>query len=116
MLVSFALALALKPSSLPQPFIVEIGIPIDPDFASLGRPNEPLGLHDDDDLSAAHPQWAGLRDVYWSPDMGAAMAKPPVKVKSRDVVLFKASRGVRLERVYEAVKGSITRRRRAGGN
>jgi UDP-N-acetylmuramyl pentapeptide synthase len=36
-----------------------------------------------------------------------------VKVRSRDVVLFKASRAMRLERVYESVRGDIQGRRRS---
>ena len=55
---------------------------------------------------------AGLRNVHWSPSVVEAVEKPPVKVKSRDVVLFKASRAMALERVYDAVKGGIERRRR----
>ena len=55
---------------------------------------------------------AGVRSVFWSPDVAEAVARPPLAVKDRDVVLFKASRGVRLERVYDAVKGSIKARRR----
>ena len=55
---------------------------------------------------------AGLRNVHWSPNVTAAMERPPLRVKSRDVVLFKASRAMRLERVYDAVKGEIEGRRR----
>jgi len=55
---------------------------------------------------------AGLRNVHWSPSVADAVETPPVKVKSRDVVLFKASRAMALERVYDAVKGGIERRRR----
>ena len=55
---------------------------------------------------------AGLRNVHWSPSVTDAVQKPPVKVKSRDVVLFKASRAMALERVYDAVKGGIEQRRR----
>jgi UDP-N-acetylmuramoyl-tripeptide--D-alanyl-D-alanine ligase len=55
---------------------------------------------------------AGLRNVHWSPSVKEAVEKPPVKVKSRDVVLFKASRAMALERVYDAVKGGIEQRRR----
>ncbi|MHC4549109.1 MAG: UDP-N-acetylmuramoyl-tripeptide--D-alanyl-D-alanine ligase [Planctomycetota bacterium] len=56
---------------------------------------------------------AGLRAVHWSPNVTDAMQRPPVRVRSRDVVLFKASRAMRLERVYEAVKGEIVDRRRS---
>jgi len=59
---------------------------------------------------------AGLREVFWSPTVDAAMEKPAVKVKSRDVVLFKASRGMQLERVYDAVKDDLERRRRPPRN
>jgi UDP-N-acetylmuramyl pentapeptide synthase len=55
---------------------------------------------------------AGLRNVHWSPSVAEAVEKPPIRVKSRDVVLFKASRGMALERVYDAVKGGIEQRRR----
>ena len=56
---------------------------------------------------------AGLKHVHWSPNVTEAIASPPVKVKSRDVVLFKASRAMRLERVYESVRGDIQGRRRS---
>jgi len=55
---------------------------------------------------------AGLRNVHWSRSVTEAVESPPVKVKSRDVVLFKASRAMALERVYDAVKGGIELRRR----
>jgi UDP-N-acetylmuramoyl-tripeptide--D-alanyl-D-alanine ligase len=55
---------------------------------------------------------AGLRNVHWSPSVADAVEKPPVRVKSRDVVLFKASRAMALERVYDAIKGGIEQRRR----
>ncbi len=55
---------------------------------------------------------AGLRNVHWSPSVAEAVEKPPIRVKSRDVVLFKASRAMALERVYDAVKGGIEQRRR----
>jgi len=55
---------------------------------------------------------AGLRNVHWSPTVADAVERPPVKVKSKDVVLFKASRAMGLERVYEAIKGDINQRRR----
>jgi len=55
---------------------------------------------------------AGLRNVHWSPSVAEAVRRPPVKVKSRDLVLFKASRAVGLERVYDAIKGDIKQRRR----
>ena len=58
---------------------------------------------------------AGLRSVHWSPDVTDAMQRPPVRVKSRDVVLFKASRAMRLERVYDAIKDDIVGRRRERG-
>jgi len=64
------------------------------------------------EATAAAARDAGLRHVHWSPDVEAAAKRPPVKVKSRDVVLFKGSRGMRLERVYEAVKTAIELRRR----
>jgi UDP-N-acetylmuramoyl-tripeptide--D-alanyl-D-alanine ligase len=55
---------------------------------------------------------AGLRKVHWSPSVKEAVEHPAVRVKSRDVVLFKASRAMALERVYEAIKGEIEQRRR----
>jgi UDP-N-acetylmuramoyl-tripeptide--D-alanyl-D-alanine ligase len=55
---------------------------------------------------------AGLRHVHWSPSVTEAVERPPVRVKSRDVVLFKASRAMALERVYEVVKEGIEQRRR----
>jgi UDP-N-acetylmuramoyl-tripeptide--D-alanyl-D-alanine ligase len=58
---------------------------------------------------------AGVRHVHWSRDVGEAMARPPLKVRSRDVVLFKASRAMRLERVYDAVKSDLEDRRRPRG-
>jgi UDP-N-acetylmuramoyl-tripeptide--D-alanyl-D-alanine ligase len=57
---------------------------------------------------------AGLRNVHWSPSVKEAVEAPPVKVKSRDVVLFKASRAMALERVYDVIKGGIEQRRRPG--
>ncbi|MHC4339916.1 MAG: UDP-N-acetylmuramoyl-tripeptide--D-alanyl-D-alanine ligase [Planctomycetota bacterium] len=55
---------------------------------------------------------AGLKEVHWSPDVRQALQDPPFQPRSRDVVLFKASRGVGLERVYEAVRDDLVRRRR----
>lgn len=55
---------------------------------------------------------AGLRDVHWSPSVADALESPAIRVRSRDVVLFKASRAMALERVYDAVKHGIARRRR----
>ncbi len=55
---------------------------------------------------------AGLRDVHWSPDVPAALADMPVATRQGDVILFKASRGVRIERVYDAVKEQAEGRRR----
>jgi len=55
---------------------------------------------------------AGCRQVFWSPDVVRAMEDPPFLPRSRDVVLFKASRGVRLERVFDSIKEQISRRRR----
>jgi len=54
---------------------------------------------------------AGLREVHWSKDVPAALEEFPFSPKSGDVVLFKASRGVRIERVYDAVKAVVTERR-----
>ncbi len=56
---------------------------------------------------------AGLKNVHWTPDVKSAIEKPPFKPRARDVVLFKASRGVRLERVYDAVRNELVDRRRA---
>ncbi|MDH3591405.1 MAG: UDP-N-acetylmuramoyl-tripeptide--D-alanyl-D-alanine ligase, partial [Planctomycetota bacterium] len=55
---------------------------------------------------------AGVRHVHWSSDVEAAMAHPPLRVKSRDVVLFKASRAMQFERLYDAVKKDVESRRR----
>jgi len=56
---------------------------------------------------------AGMKDVHWTPDVKTAMEQPPFRPRARDVVLFKASRGVRLERVHAAVKQELLDRRRA---
>jgi UDP-N-acetylmuramoyl-tripeptide--D-alanyl-D-alanine ligase len=53
---------------------------------------------------------AGMTRVHWSPDVRRALEEPPFKPRSRDVVLFKASRGVGLERVYEAVRQGLALR------
>jgi UDP-N-acetylmuramoyl-tripeptide--D-alanyl-D-alanine ligase len=55
---------------------------------------------------------AGMKIVHWSPDVPTAMAEFPIRARSGDVILFKASRGVRLERVYEDMKAQIIARRR----
>lgn len=55
---------------------------------------------------------AGLKEVFWSESVSSAVKSLPFMPKSRDVVLFKASRGVRLERVYDAVKSGLVQRRR----
>ena len=55
---------------------------------------------------------AGMKAVHWSGNVTQAVEELPFLPRSRDVVLFKASRGVRLERVYDAVKGGLVRRRR----
>ncbi len=55
---------------------------------------------------------AGVREVHWSPDVTRALADAPITPRARDVVLFKASRGVRLERVYESVRERLLQRRR----
>ncbi len=55
---------------------------------------------------------AGVRDVHWSPDVMSAQNDPKVRVRSRDVVLFKASRAMRLERLYDTVKADVQSRRR----
>ena len=55
---------------------------------------------------------AGVKEVFWSENVSDAVESMPFLPRSRDVVLFKASRGVRLERVYDAVKGGLVRRRR----
>jgi len=51
---------------------------------------------------------AGLRNVHWSEDVPSALEQMPIEPKSGDVMLFKASRGVRIERVYDAVKECVT--------
>jgi len=56
---------------------------------------------------------AGLRQVYWSPSVRDAVARPPLRVRSRDIVLFKASRAMRLERLVETVRAAVASRRRA---
>jgi len=55
---------------------------------------------------------AGQRDVHWSPDVPTALADMPVATRQGDAILFKASRGVRIERVYDAVKAQAEARRR----
>ena len=54
---------------------------------------------------------AGLREVHWSEDVPTALQQMPFDAQSGDVVLFKASRGVRIERVYDAVKTRIVEHR-----
>ena len=51
---------------------------------------------------------AGLRNVHWSEDVPSALEQMPIEPQSGDVMLFKASRGVRIERVYDAVKACVT--------
>jgi UDP-N-acetylmuramoyl-tripeptide--D-alanyl-D-alanine ligase len=53
---------------------------------------------------------AGMREVFWSPDVETALERPPFEPRSRDRILFKGSRGMRLERVADAVKARILRR------
>ncbi len=62
--------------------------------------------------TAAAAKGAGVPEVYWSPDVPKALAESPITPRARDVVLFKASRGVRMERVYDAVRERLLRRRR----
>ncbi|MCZ6573472.1 MAG: UDP-N-acetylmuramoyl-tripeptide--D-alanyl-D-alanine ligase [Planctomycetota bacterium] len=53
---------------------------------------------------------AGLRNVFWSPTVKEALQDPPFQVRRGDVVLFKASRLLRLERLHEAVRTDLSRR------
>jgi len=55
---------------------------------------------------------AGLKQVHWSADVPQAMQEIPIETRPSDTLLFKASRGVRLERLYETVRGRVTERRR----
>jgi UDP-N-acetylmuramoyl-tripeptide--D-alanyl-D-alanine ligase len=54
---------------------------------------------------------AGLREVHWSASVPEALEEHPITARSGDVILFKASRGVRIERVYDAMKERIESRR-----
>jgi UDP-N-acetylmuramoyl-tripeptide--D-alanyl-D-alanine ligase len=56
---------------------------------------------------------AGVKQVFWSPDTETALRDMSFLPRSRDVVLFKASRGMRLERLHAAVKDQLQARRRA---
>ncbi|MGQ0612507.1 MAG: UDP-N-acetylmuramoyl-tripeptide--D-alanyl-D-alanine ligase [Planctomycetaceae bacterium] len=56
---------------------------------------------------------AGLGSVFWSADVEEAIAHPPIRPRTRDVVLFKASRAMRLERLHAAIKEAIGARSRA---
>jgi len=64
------------------------------------------------ETTARAAKQAGMKAVHWSGNVSEAVEALPFLPRSRDVVLFKASRGVRLERVYDAVKGGLVRRRR----
>ena len=64
------------------------------------------------EITARAAKQAGMKAVHWSRNVSQAVEELPFLPRSRDVVLFKASRGVRLERVYDAVKGGLVRRRR----
>jgi UDP-N-acetylmuramoyl-tripeptide--D-alanyl-D-alanine ligase len=63
--------------------------------------------------TAAAARSHGLKEVHWSPSVTEALEHPPFEPRARDVVLFKASRGVRLERLYDSVKDRIVERRRS---
>lgn len=58
---------------------------------------------------------AGMADVYWSPDVDAAIARPPIRPRRRDRILFKASRGMQLERLCDALKEAVRDRQRTRG-
>lgn len=53
---------------------------------------------------------AGLPEVHWSPDAASAAGVLPFAPRSRDRILFKASRGMRLEAVYDAVRETVRAR------
>jgi len=54
---------------------------------------------------------AGMKNVHWSEDVPTALETPAIRPRSGDVVLFKASRGVRLERVYDRIRERAAARR-----
>jgi UDP-N-acetylmuramoyl-tripeptide--D-alanyl-D-alanine ligase len=68
------------------------------------------------EATATAARAAGLKDVHWSADVPAALKDPPFEPRSGDVVLFKASRGVRLERVYDVVRKRAAARRGVPGD
>jgi len=48
--------------------------------------------------AGAHPE-----QVFWSPDVETALREPAVELGAEDFVLFKASRGMALERLAEGL-------------
>ena len=60
--------------------------------------------------TASAARHAGLRNVFWSPTVKEALQDPAFQARRADVVLFKASRLVGLERLHEAVHTELTGR------
>ncbi|MGH7161878.1 MAG: hypothetical protein ACREID_00225, partial [Planctomycetota bacterium] len=50
---------------------------------------------------------AGMRSVHWSPDVVTAAAHPPFRPRAKDVILFKASRGIGLEALVDTLRDEL---------
>jgi len=65
------------------------------------------------EVTARAARAGGMREVHWAPDVESAAARIPFRPRARDAILFKASRAMRLERLFQEVKAALLERARA---